>query len=422
MKRKIFQTVSVILACIICLSACGGGAGTASASADKENRSSGTKDKAVKVSVICTGDIMAHSVNIKSALQSDGTYDFTDNYEYVKKYISQADLALCNVETTFGGGTPSGYPMFNAPDELADAIDDAGFDVAITSNNHMMDSGSSGVSRTLKVLQSAGLDTVGSRASESDKGYIVENVKGARIGVVAYTYETTGASGTPVTINGNTVTDSTSKLINSFNYNKLDSGDYDKIKKDIDGCRKDGADAVICYMHWGTEYQRQENEYQKEMAQKLADMGADVIFASHPHVTQNIEILTSSDGKSVPVFYSMGNFISNQRQETLGNRYTEEGMIAEAKLTIIPGQGGIRAESINIIPVWVDRYTENGGTKYKIIPLDSHLGSNGALAMSGHMSRAQQAESDMESAYGKYIKGVTVFTSGGKSDDSSAAA
>jgi hypothetical protein len=151
-------------------------------------------------------------------------------------------------------------------------------------------------------------------------------------------------------------------------------------------------------------------------------MGADVIFASHPHVTQNIEILTSSDGKSVPVFYSMGNFISNQRQETLGNRYTEEGMIAEAKLTIIPGQGGIRAESINIIPVWVDRYTENGGTKYKIIPLDSHLGSNGALAMSGHMSRAQQAESDMESAYGKYIKGVTVFTSGGKSDDSSAAA
>lgn len=420
MKKRFFQVFAVLTAAVLLLTACTGPGGDRSASADVEGRAE--KNGAVKVTVLCAGDIMAHSPNIQSAKQEDGSYDFSDNYEYVKKYIKQADLAMCNMETTFGGGTPSGYPVFNAPDQLAEAVKGVGFDVALTSNNHMMDSGSSGVKRTVKVLEDAGLDVVGSRDDASDKGYLVENVKGAKIGIVSYTYESTPSATARKTINGNVVDDETGQLINSFNYSRLSSGDYDKIKNDIDGCRADGADAVICYMHWGIEYQMKADEDQKEMAQQLADMGADVIFASHPHVTQEIDILTSSGGSKVPVFYSMGNFISNQRQETLNNRYTAEGMMAVARLTIVPDKDKIQAESVNIVPTWVDKYTENNKLKYKIIPLDSHLGSNGALAMSGHMSDARQAESDMESAYGDYIKGVTVFTSGGKSDDSDKAA
>ncbi|MGI6206402.1 MAG: CapA family protein [Anaerovoracaceae bacterium] len=421
MKKRYFQVFTAVLAVIFLLTACGSGSAVSSSS-ETEKNGSDSDNEAVKVNILCVGDIIPHSSVIESALQDDGSYDFSGNYEYVEKYIEQADLAMCNMETTFGGGTPSGYPMFNAPDELAEDVHDVGFDVAFTSNNHMMDSGSDGVTRTVKVLRDAGLDVAGSRLSEDEKSYLVIEVNGAKIGIVAYTYETTASAGAKTTINGNSVSEETAELINSFNYHELDSEDYGEIGEDIEGCREDGADVVICYMHWGTEYQQDAGETQEEMAQKLADMGADVIFASHPHVPQEIEVVTSSSGEEVPVFYSMGNFISNQRQETVSNRYTEEGMMAEVKLTIMPGQDEILAESVNIIPTWVDKYTESGSTIFRIIPLDSHLGSNGALAMSGHIERAQQAEEDMESKFGEYIDGKTIFTSGGESDDSSKAA
>ncbi len=407
MKKKKLCCLMLIFAMVLSGVSCGKKDDTGSAS--KENRE---EPKAVSLSILSVGDIMAHSTNITAAKQSDGTYDFTDNYKDVKKYIQDADLALCNVETTFASGTPSGYPMFNAPDELADAIADAGFDVAYTSNNHMMDTGEKGLLRTMDVLQDAGLKTVGSRR-EGEKTYLVTKVKGVKVGVVSYTYETTTTASKSVTINGNNVSASSIDLINSFNYNDLKTEDYDRIQEDIDGCREDGADIVICYLHWGNEYQTKPDSHQEEMAQQIADDGADIIFASHPHVLQEADVITASDGREVPVVYSMGNFISNQRQETLGNRYTENGMIAQVVVTLRSSDNSIRSESMRIIPTWVDRYQSGSGWAYRIVPLDSGLAENEALALSGHFSRADQAREDAEEMYGDYLDGKTLFTEGG---------
>ena len=285
-----------------------------------------SKQELVEFSVLCAGDVMAHSPNIKSAYNaSTGEYDFNDNYDFVRKYIESADLAMCNMETTFKGGTPQGYPLFNAPDALAAAVKGAGFDVAITANNHMMDTGFNGMQRTIEILRSQGLETTGSRYA-GEKNYTVVDVKGVKVGVIAYTYETSGAGG-GVSINGNFVSDESAELINSFNYHELESEDYGKIKQSMDGARADGAKVIIVYYHWGNEYQRAADDRQIAMAQHTADMGADIIFASHPHVLQSIEMLTSADGRKVPVYYSLGNFISNQRTETLNNRYTEQGLM-----------------------------------------------------------------------------------------------
>lgn len=428
MKFRYRKFTTVILAAMLTVAAavtftaCGG-SHDGSADADTEKGNTTQKEEAVDLDILCVGDIMAHSPNIRSAYNaSTGTYDFSDNYEYVTKYISAADLALCNMETTFQGTTPRGYPTFNSPDELAAAVKGAGFDVAITSNNHMMDSGFDGMQRTLEILRSQGFVTVGSRYDGEDS-YAMTEVKGVNIGIVAYTYETTGAGDSGVTINGTRIGEDSQKLINSFNYNELETTDYDKIQKDIDDARGAGADIVICYFHWGNEYQREPDSNQLEMAQRAADMGADIIFASHPHVLQKVDVVTSDDGQKVPVFYSMGNFISNQRTETLqsvaNRKYTEQGMIAYVDVEYMKGTGEILSETIRVLPTWVDKYN-GSNTEYRIIPLDNDLDSNPTLLQSGHLSRAKQALSDVKDLIGEeWLSGVTIQPNGdqGEKDD-----
>ena len=417
MKNRNTKTGAVILAGILMagsvlgFSGCGrGGDG----SADPGQGSSGEmfhKEEPVELSILCVGDVMAHSTNIKAAYDaSAGSYDFSDNYEYVAPYISDADLAMCNMETTFEGTAPRGYPTFNAPDSLAEAVKAAGFDVALTSNNHMMDSGLGGLKRTLEILRAQDMVTVGSHL-EGEDSFAVTDVKGVKVGIVSYTYETTGAGDSGVTINGNRIGQEAQQLINSFNYHELESTDYAKIQADIEGARGAGAQLVVCYLHWGEEYQREPNSYQTAMAQKVADMGADLIFASHPHVLQKVDTVVSADGKKVPVFYSMGNFISNQREETLpsisNRRYTEQGMMARVDVRLMKSTGEIVDETVRVIPTWVDRY--NGSSEYRIIPLDENLDTNAALQTSGHLARAKKGLEDVKTLLGEqWLHGVLI--------------
>ena len=297
----------LIIVVITAFSACGAGGG-----GEDDGKGGGFLKKSeepVDISILCVGDVMAHSTNITAALSAGGgnSYSFTDNYEYVRSYIEDADLALCNVETTFRGGQPHGYPTFNAPDELAYALADVGFDVGITSNNHMMDTGFDGMQRTLEVLRNQGMTTVGSRYAGEDTWSLIEK-NGLKIGLVAYTYESPMTASGAVSINGNYVSKEAAELINSFNTDEMEE-DLGKITADIKSAKEAGADIVVCYMHWGNEYQREPNDDQIRLAQSLADGGADIIFASHPHVLQKVDTLNAADGRNVPVFYSMGNFI-----------------------------------------------------------------------------------------------------------------
>ncbi|MDD3168504.1 MAG: CapA family protein, partial [Eubacteriales bacterium] len=348
--------------------------------------------------------VMVHKPQIPAQYDSETeTYNFDNNFEYVKKYLERADLALCNLETTFAGGNYTGYPVFNAPESLADALKKAGVDVALTANNHIMDMGLSGMKRTLEIARGAGLETAGTRL-ENEEEYNILEVKNVRIGIVAYLYETPKIDTSP-TINGNEVSTEAWSLLNTFNYNTLDE-DLLKIRQSIQNARADGAEIVVCYFHWGEEYQRSPNEYQQYMAREAAAYGADVIFASHPHVIQGMEMLTNeTTGRTVPVFYSMGNFISNQRTETLDNRYTEQGIIAQVELEYMKSTGEMLSVAMNVVPVWVDKYKKGGKDIYTIVPLDDTLPQNPSIIESGHLSRAEQALTDIRDLLGaEYVK------------------
>ncbi|HHX13331.1 MAG TPA: CapA family protein [Clostridiales bacterium] len=352
----------------------------------------------IELSFLCVGDIMVHRPQIASQYdEASQSYNYDNNFEYVRPIIESVDLALGNVETTFAGGKPSGYPVFNAPDALAQAIRNAGFDVALTSNNHLFDTGLAGLKRTLQILRDTGLLTTGTRLPE-EKNYLLTKVKGVPVGIVAYTYRTPSFNGYP-TINSAVLSEEAASLINSFGFERFDE-DMAEVAATIQAAKADGAGLIICYFHWGEEYQRSPNKWQMENAKQAADAGADIIFASHPHVLQPIDMISAADGRQVPVFYSLGNFLSNQRQETLGNRYTEQGMLGRVRLTYDPATGTISGLKADAMGSWVDKYRAGGKDVYAIVPLDQNYRQNQALATSGHLGRAAQAEQDIEQLIG----------------------
>lgn len=379
---------------------------------DKEDQKTSAmgqkREKNIALDISFVGDIMVHDPQIVSADTGSG-YDFTPWFEYVKKYISKSDLAICNLETTFAGNPYTGYPLFSSPDELALGLKNAGFDVATTTNNHTMDKGIYGVKRTVRILEKSGIQVSGTQRKKEDKDYLVKDVNGVKVGIVAATYETDQVSGNR-TLNGNRMDEKASQLVNSFGFQSL-SEDMKKYKRNIKDARNDGAEVIIAYLHWGDEYDVEPNKREKRIAKKIAGYGADIILASHPHVLQKKSVITVGEGddeREVPVFYSMGNFISNQRSENNSSRYVEQGIIAQTKITYDKSEKEIQSIQTGYIPTWVDKYYGPGDLEYAVIPLVDDYENNPMLIKSGHVNNAKQARSDIRKRIGKSEK-INIF-------------
>ena len=358
------------------------------------------KPEPITLTINCIGDIMMHSPQTEAMYGDSGELEIETYFSYVKPLIEKADLSLCNLESPMAGPPYLGYPLFSVPDEFADEITGAGFDVIITANNHILDQGLDGMIKTAEVLKSKGIDFVGSRLNTADKDYLVLDIKGVKVGVIGYTYETTGSPGNR-TMNGSPMSEEAKSLMSSY-IPGLES-DYEPIKKSIADAKQDGAEIVVAYFHWGEEYQREPNASQREVAQMAADNGADIIFASHPHVIQPMEMLDSG-GKKVPVYWSMGNYISNQRAETLDNKYTEQGIVAEVSLTYDPEKAAISHFEMSYIPLWVDKYHNGKRNIYAVIPLVDGFQDNPTLGASGNTYRAEGALADIEGLVGSNLE------------------
>lgn len=323
--------------------------------------------------ITSTGDVLPHSGVINAGLQKDGSYDFTHIYQYIAPYLAESDYSVANLETTLCGldnGYPySGYPQFNAPDEIAEYAMAAGFDMFLTANNHCNDTGYAGITRTVTTVREMGMDTLGTVPTPEDPNYLVVEVNGIRIGMMCYTYSTTNGSGRPV-INGIPTSEESQYLINTFDYNRLDDF-YTEVTGYMDAM---DADVYMLYIHWGNEYQRSPNSYQQKIAQALCDLGIDVIVGGHPHVIQPIDLLTSTTDPehSTVCMYSMGNAVSNQRLGLIPastTAHTEDGMLFSVTFTKY-SDGTVALTYTDILPCWVNRHDTNGSRQYDILPLD----------------------------------------------------
>ena len=150
------------------------------------------------------GDLLMHKPVFDTCLQSNGTYDFSSIFRYVKDIVSGLDYAIANLETTFGGDDYpyQGNPAFNCPDALIDSVVDTGYDMLLTANNHAGDTMASGITRTVEIIRGKGLTALGSQLNADEPKYAVVDVNGIKIGMVCYTwaYSSNGTSFSPMVL------------------------------------------------------------------------------------------------------------------------------------------------------------------------------------------------------------------------------
>ena len=323
-------------------------------------------------SIASQGDLLMHGGVIRSGAQGDGTYDFESVFRYVKEYVSGYDLALANLETTFGGDANpyQGWPLFNVPDAFGDSIVEAGYDLLLTSNNHCYDTLMAGFKRTIEVSRDKGLMVLGSRLTEEEPNYAVVDLNGIQVGMVSYTYTTSMSGGKP-SLNGNSPVENPA-LINYFSYTNLDKF-YSEMTDILEKMKSEGAEATMLFIHWGTEYEIVENNYQDTIAQKVCDLGVDVIVGGHPHVVQPVQLLSSAvdpEHKTVCI-YSLGNAVSNQRiaEMSLKTGHTEDGVLFAVTFEKY-SDGTVYLAGAEVLPTWVNLSSVNGKLEYNILPLE----------------------------------------------------
>lgn len=338
--------VAGVVFLLFLLFSCGGTVKGREHSAEKSEEDSIPEYRRLRL--LFVGDIMSHKPQVEAAWNGkQKKHDFKPVFDAVSSYFKGADLVIGNLETTFGGEPYTGYPTFSSPDILASDLRNIGVDILTTANNHTCDRGNKGVIRTLNVLDRVGIRTTGSFRSEEDfrtRNPLVIDTLGVKIALLAYTYGTNG--------------------IPFFDPVKVNLIDTIAIRSDLEKVKALGADFIIASMHWGIEYSLTPGRDQKIEAQWLADNGVDAIVGMHPHVVQPSDTLLSSDGKSVPVVYSLGNFISNQYQP-----YTRLGKMLSMQI-------GIDRQNRILIEEWKEDYTfvarrTNRPNRYLVVPVDS---------------------------------------------------
>lgn len=273
--------------------------------------------QAERLTLLFVGDLMQHRAQLDAARQPDGSYDFTSCFELLKPVISEADLAVGNLEVPLGGAPYGGYPAFCAPDDYLHALLDTGFDLLLTANNHCLDRQGRGLARTIRLLDSlqvAHTGTFHSPAHRRQHYPLLVEKKGFRLVFLNYTYGTNGLTAAP-----------------PYVVNVIDK---QQMQADIACARQLHPDAIIACMHWGEEYRSLPNRTQRELADWLLAQGVTHVIGHHPHVIQPVERRASASGKPVErrsgghiVAYSLGNFISN-----MSAPHTDGGLILHLEL------------------------------------------------------------------------------------------
>jgi len=328
------------------------------------------KTKSIKISAV--GDIMFHMSQIKGGYDElTDTYDFNPFFEEIKPFIEEADIAFGNFEgTTAGldnGNVYKAWPVFNLPDETLDAIKNAGFDVLSTINNHSIDMGKQGIIRTIQQINKRDMLHIGTRTSPEEKRVLILEENDIKVAVIAYTY---GCNGLEQYL----TEDELEYMVNII--------DENKIKQDIEYSKEKKADLIIAFMHWGGEYQRDPSVAQRNLADVMLNKGVDIILGSHPHVIQDSKTLEIDNEKKF-VAYSMGNFISNQRYETLAHEYpnintyfTEDGVLINLEVEKDMETNKTKLKEIEFIPTWVNRTKLNGKYDYDVLPIKHYMENN----------------------------------------------
>lgn len=340
-----------------------------------------------EISLLFIGDIMQHGPQIRAAyVDSLNKYDYYSCFAPIESIAKNTDVTIANLELTLAGPPYKGYPQFSAPDNLAKTLKKIGIHYLVTANNHSCDRRSHGVKRTIKVLDTLGIVHTGTFLDSNDRAknnpmWIEKN--GIKIAVLNYTYGTNGLS-VPQPL-----------LVNYI--------DSTVILNDLEACKASKPDKIIVFMHWGTEYKSLPNDYQKQYEQLCLKNGADYVIGSHPHVLQPmVRSYDSTLHKEQLVVYSLGNFVSNQR-----DRYKDGGTMF--RLVLKKDSLTTTIKEAGYILTWVDKVKNNGKNAYTIYPVERFVGDTINLSKAS-LEKMELFKSDSEQLFEKHNKNIGKYT------------
>lgn len=263
--------------------------------ADSDN----SDDGAVTVTIRAVGDNLIHSPIYNSCKTEDG-FNFDGLYRNISPYMKYADIAAINQETIFVDSVEalSGYPAFGTPVQVGESIVTAGFNVVTHATNHTYDKGEAAILHTLDFWERReNITVLGINKTSGDQQKVTIWQKGGlKIALLNFTYG----------LNGARLSATKRHLVNIL----------DKSEENVSllSFAEENADITLVFMHFGTEYAHKPNKGQIEDVEFLCRNGADIIIGAHPHVIQPVTEHISENGNKAVVFYSLGNFISNQKE------------------------------------------------------------------------------------------------------------
>lgn len=300
--------------------------------------------KPTSAKLVAVGDNLMHRSCTLSAKNADGTYDFTKHFANMADIFKAADLAVISQDTVLGGielgATSTETGIFNTAVELADGMADAGINVVLAVNNHIMDEGSAGLNTMMSYFSTKYpnitlLGVNNSREAKDEPVYVETN--NIKIAMINYSYGS----------NQTADLDASPYLLNQYDEDWL---------SDILKQAREEADFIIAFPFWGEQNSMDYTQEQERQAQFLADNGVDLIIGSYPHVVEPVKWITAENGDRTLVYYSLGNFQSIQN--------TVENMLGgQANVTISKEEDGTHISDYSLDFV-VTHYEQRESSEY----------------------------------------------------------
>lgn len=327
--------------------------------------------KPTSAKLVAVGDNLMHRSCTLSAKNADGTYDFTKHFANMADIFKAADLAVISQDTVLGGielgATSTETGIFNTAVELADGMADAGINVVLAANNHIMDEGSAGLNTMMSYFSTKYpnitlLGVNNSREAKDEPVYVETN--NIKIAMINYSYGS----------NQTADLDASPYLLNQYDEDWL---------SDILKQAREEADFIIAFPFWGEQNSMDYTQEQERQAQFLADNGVDLIIGSYPHVVEPVKWITAENGDRTLVYYSLGNFQSIQN--------TVENMLgSQANVTISKEEDGTHISDYSLDFV-VTHYEQKESseyydivTTYPLADYTSDLAARHGMSVSGN--------------------------------------
>ena len=306
------------------------------------------------------GDLNITKNVVESGLVASG-YDFTRAFLDVSHLLSDADLTVLNFNGNISG-EPYGSDTRSSPTQILNALRNAGVDIVQAANCTSVQNGLIGLKSTLSAIRQSGLEPVGAYATPQDyaasKGYIICEVQGIRMAIVAFT-KGVGGMGMPA---GN---EDCVNLLYTDYASYYQDVNKDKINTILKAVEAEKPDITIAMLHWGSEYNDVLSESQEDIAALMMKRGVDVIIGSHPHMVQKIEF---DEEQGTLIAYSLGDFYGDASRD--GTYYS---ILLDLEITKDPDMGTTKVTDFSYTPLFTVKETEAADGFRRVVRIDQAM-------------------------------------------------